>query len=118
MEGYVGTGGDFGAPAGVKPSGGAMTGKAGGVDNQEVYDEMFVSYIDDVVAAVFNQCNVSEDGAYQAVVTVASMKASEGMLPPMPSMSAKPELLAAWSGAAKTAGFCDMVISYCNSRGG
>lgn len=112
-EAYTGSGGTFGAPD-VAPTGDPLRGGDGGVNNMDSDAEAFESYIEQTMMAVSARCDVSMDGALDAIVTVADEWADEGKIPPMPDPdTASSEELSAWAGAAKTAGLVGEVIRYC-----
>lgn len=117
-EAYVGSGGNFGTPANVMPSGDPDGGGDGGVPNYSSDVQAFADYMDDLISSVASQCGMSEGDARQAIVTCAAMKASKGLMPAMPSMSASAEALSTWAGAAATAGFTGMCIDYCLAKKG
>lgn len=118
VEMYTGTGGSFGTPD-VAPSGDAMRGGDGGVDNMNSDVEAFESYVEQTATSVAARCGISIDAALDAIVTVADEMAENGQIPPMPDPdSGTAEDLAAWAGAAKTAALGGEVIRYCMDRAG
>lgn len=118
MSGYTGTGGNFGTPSSVTPKGDPDRGGDGGVNNMETDAQAFSDYMDDLITSVANQCEMDAGAARAAIITCASMKAKRGLIPPMPAMSARAEVLATWAGAAKTVGFTGMCIDYCLAKKG
>lgn len=115
-EEYTGTGGSFSTPM-VEPDGDPLHGGDGGVDNMEVDSAQFDDFIEYTASSIAEKYGLSANQALQAIVTVSAMKASEGMLPPMPDAAkASAEHLATWAGAAKTAGLQGMVMDYLSNR--
>jgi len=90
----------------MAPMGDPETGGAGGVANYSHEDDIFSSYLSDVVGNVMAATDCSEDDAWNAMETVASAMESSGELPMTPDPeSSTAEQLTTWTLAAKMAGF-------------
>lgn len=110
QEGYVGDGGT--EPPDNTPDGDPIEGGDSGVDNLASDAEQYMSYVAELAVSISVQTGISDDEALNAVVAVAGELADAGKLPPMPDVdTASAEELAQWTGAAKTSGLLDAIIS-------
>lgn len=106
-EAYVGYGGTESPDH--TPSGNPDTGGPGGVANHDdAAEEMYLSYISDLVDSATGQGYGSEDEVLDAIGELAGRLAKSGEIPEMPdpeSDAVDDEAMAAWTAAAKQAGF-------------